>query len=184
MTPTRRALLKAAAAGGVFAVPLIASFAMDAPAQATPGRFIGSNMNSCSDHSPQVPTGFFIARVAGSGRSGRASGYVLLGIFGGSRPELIYQLVAPGVVDKLRVTGAGSILTIGNPGKRGTIPGSRITCSDRAGVAGAGLATLFDLLAESKMTAFVGLADGTDLSGPFTPVDEAERVVAEPRRPA
>jgi len=40
LAPSRRTLLKAAAAAGAFAVPLIASFSMDAPAMAserTPG---------------------------------------------------------------------------------------------------------------------------------------------------
>jgi hypothetical protein len=35
LPPSRRTLLKAVAAGGAFAVPLIASFSMDAPAMAS-----------------------------------------------------------------------------------------------------------------------------------------------------
>jgi hypothetical protein len=162
MTPTRRAVLKAAVAGGAFAVPLVASFSMDAASASTrvhTERTIVSNM-FCSNQSFVAPTGFFSARLPGHGS-------VLLGFFGGFLAELAYELTVRGDVKELILSGPYGGFIIENPGKFGTVRGSEVTCGNELPPE-AGLATLFEEATAGELRAFVELSDGTGLSGTFT----------------
>ncbi len=176
--PSRRAVLKAAAAGGVFAVPLIASFSMDAAAQASPDHHIASNMTVsnmttvsnmfCSNQNTFVPTGYFSAQVAGSGGIFPLFGYVLIVIHGGPRAELEYDLAVPGQVEFLSFSGPNGAFTIQSAGKHGTIPAAQVTCANRDHLPDAGLAALFEMLASGETTVFVDLVGGHDLTGTIT----------------
>jgi hypothetical protein len=172
--PGRRAVLKAAAAGGAFAVPLIASFSMDATAaQASPDHHIVSNMfvtsnMFCSNQHTFVPTGYFSAQVAGTGGIFPLFGYVLIVIHGGPRAELEYDLAVPGQVDILSFSGPNGAFTIQDAGKHGTIPASRVTCGNDVNLPDAGLAALFEMLASGETTVFVDLFGGHDLTGTVT----------------
>src|SRR5579862_7537822 len=125
--PSRRAVLKAAAVGGAFAVPLIASFSMDATAaQASPDHPVVSNMTIvsnmfCSNQNTFVPTGYFSAQVAGSGGIFPLFGYVLIVIHGGPNAELEYDLAVPGQVETLIIAGPNGGFTIYGAGKHGRL---------------------------------------------------------------
>ena len=172
--PGRRAVLKAAAAGGVFAEPLIASCSMDATAaQANPDHHIVSNMYTvsnmfCSNQHTVVPTGYFSAQVAGSGGVFPLFGYVLIVIHGGPRAELEYDLAVPGQVEFLSFSGRNGGFTIEGAGKHGTIPASQVTCINDVDLPDAGLAALFEMLASGESTVFVDLVGGADLTGTVT----------------
>jgi len=176
--PSRRAVLKAAAAGGAFAVPLIASFSMDATAQASTDHHIASNMTVsnmtivsnmfCSNQNVFVPTGYFSAQVAGSGGIFPLFGYVLIVIHGGPRAELEYDLAVPGQVATLIFSGPHGGLVIYEAGKHGIIPASQVTCANRDHLADAGLAALYQMLASGETTVFVELVGGADLTGTIT----------------
>ena len=166
-------MLKVAAAGGIFAAPIIASFSMDATAaQASPGSPIVSNMvvsnMFCSNQNTFVPTGFFSAQVAGSGPIFPVFGLVLLEILGGPHAELAYQISVPGFIRSLSLDGPGGGITIHDPGRHGVVPAAFVTCGNHLHLADAGLAALFDMLASGEATAFVDLEGGVDLSGPVS----------------
>jgi hypothetical protein len=170
--PNRRAVLKAAAAGGAFAVPLIASFSMDATAaQASPDHHIVSNMFTvsnmlCSNQHTFVPTGYFSAQVAGTGGMFPLFGYVVIVIHGGPRAELEYDLAVPGQVELLALSGPGGGFSIRDGGKHGRIPASQVTCvNNRSPLPDEGLAALYEMLASGQTTVFVDLFGGADLSG-------------------
>ena len=84
----RRALLKAVAAGGAFAVPLIASFSMDATAaNAKPQPPMTANMSSvvygCSNQSGNhVPTGIFFVSLVTQGTKKPVRGYIEIEVVG------------------------------------------------------------------------------------------------------
>jgi len=177
LTPSRRAVLKAAVAGGAFAVPLIASFSMDAAsAQARPARhhvsnmFVVSNM-FCSNQSTVAPDGFCAARVSGSGPHGPEFGFVVLSFRGAPFAQLDYLLEAPRFVEQLALTGTSvfgpAALIVEDPGRTGTVRGSQVTCLNGVPPEG-GLATLFELAEAGALTAQVDLANGTELSGTVT----------------
>jgi hypothetical protein len=172
--PSRRAVLKAAAVGGAFAVPLIASFSMDATAaQASPDHHIVSNMFTtsnmfCSNQHTFVPTGYFSAQVAGSGGVFPLFGYALIVIHGGPRAELEYDLAVPGQVELLSFSGPNGGFSIYGAGKHGTIPASEVTCGNEVNLPDAGLAALFEMLASGESTVFVELVGGADLTGTVT----------------
>lgn len=172
--PSRRAVLKAAAAGGAFAVPLIASFSMDATAaQASPDHHIVSNMFTvsnmfCSNQHTFVPTGYFSAQVAGTGGIFPLFGYALIVIHGGPRAELEYDLAVPGEVELLGFSGPNGGFDIYGAGKHGVIPASQVSCGNDVNLPDAGLAALFEMLASGEATVFVELAGGADLTGTVT----------------
>jgi len=172
--PSRRAVLKAAAAGGAFAVPLIASFSLDATAaQASPDHHIVSNMFTvsnmfCSNQHTFVPTGYFSAQVAGSGGVFPLFGYALIVIHGGPRAELEYDLAVPGQVETLTFSGPNGGFIIEGAGKHGTIPASQVKCRNDVNLPDAGLAALFEMLASGETTVFIDLVGGADLSGTVT----------------
>lgn len=172
--PSRRAVLKAAAAGGAFAVPLIASFSMDTTAaQASPDHHIVSNMFTisnmfCSNQHTFVPTGYFSAQVAGSGGIFPLFGYVLIVIHGGPNAELEYDIAAFGQVRTLSFSGPNGEFVVEGAGKHGVIPASRVTCGNKVNLPDAGLAALFEMLASGETTVFVDLVSGPDLSGTVT----------------
>jgi hypothetical protein len=172
--PSRRAVLKAAAVGGAFAVPLIASFSMDATAaQASPDHHIVSNMFTvsnmfCSNQHTFVPTGYFSAQVAGSGGLFPLFGYALIVIHGGPQAELEYDLAVPGQVSSFSLSGPNGGFLVDGAGKHGVIPASQVTCENKVKLPDAGLAALFEMLASGESTLFVDLVGGADLSGPVT----------------
>lgn len=172
--PSRRAVLKAAAAGGAFAVPLIASFSMDATAaQASPDHHIVSNMFTisnmfCSNQHTFVPTGYFSAQVAGTGGIFPLFGYALIVIHGGPHAELEYDLAVPGQVESLSFSGPNGGFVIEGAGKHGVIPASQVKCGNEVNLPDAGLAALFEMLASGESTVFIDLVGGHDLSGTVT----------------
>jgi len=172
--PSRRAVLKAAAAGGAFAVPLIASFSLDATAaQASPDHHIVSNMFTisnmfCSNQHTFVPTGYFSAQVAGTGGIFPLFGYALIVIHGGPNAELEYDLAVPGQVESLSFSGPNGGFTIDGAGKHGVIPASKVTCGNNIHLPDAGLAALFEMLASGETTVFIDLVGGADLTGTVT----------------
>ena len=170
--PSRRAVLKAAAAGGVFAVPLIASFSMDATAaQASPDHQIVSNMFTvsnmfCSNQTTVVPTGYFSAQVAGTGGIFPLFGFVVFVIHGGPRAELEYDIAVPGQVESFSLSGPGGAFFVEGSGKHGVIPAVQVTCENRGRyLPDAGLAALFEMLASGEATVFIDLVGGHDLTG-------------------
>lgn len=173
-SPSRRAVLKAAAAGGAFAVPLIASFSMDATAaQASPDHHIVSNMFTisnmfCSNQHTFVPTGYFSAQVAGTGGIFPLFGYALIVIHGGPHAELEYDLAVPGQVESLSFSGPNGGFVIEGAGKHGVIPASQVKCVNEVNLPDAGLAALFEMLASGESTVFIDLVGGHDLSGTVT----------------
>jgi hypothetical protein len=172
--PSRRAVLKAAAAGGAFAVPLIASFSMDTTAaQASPDHHIVSNMFTisnmfCSNQHTFVPTGYFSAQVAGSGGIFPLFGYVLIVINGGPNADLEYDIAAFGQVRTLSFAGPNGGFVVEGAGKHGVIPASQVKCGNKVNLPDAGLAALFEMLASGETTVFVDLVSGPDLSGTVT----------------
>jgi len=177
LTPSRRAVLKAAVAGGAFAVPLIASFSMDAASASTrvhPERTIVSNM-FCSNQSTVAPNGFCAARVSGSGPHGPEFGFVVLSFRGAPFAQLDYLLEAPRFVEQLALTGTSvfgpAALIVEDPGRTGTVRGSQVTCLNDLPPE-AGLATLFELAEAGALTAQVYLANGTELSGTVTVLED------------
>jgi hypothetical protein len=170
--PSRRAVLKAAAAGGAFAVPLIASFSMDATAaQASPDHQIVSNMLTvsnmlCSNQHTVVPTGYFSAQVAGTGGIFPLFGFVVITIHGGPRAELEYDIAVPGQVESFSLSGPGGGFRVDGSGKHGVIPAAQVTCvNNRHPLPDEGLAALFEMLASGETTVLVDLLGGADLSG-------------------
>lgn len=167
-------MLKAAAAGGAFAVPLIASFSMDAPAaQASPDHHIVSNMTIvsnmfCSNQHTFVPTGYFSAQVAGSGGIFPLFGYVLIVIHGGPNAELEWDIAVPGQVESISLSGPGGGFFIDHAGKHGAIPASEVRCGNHVNLPDAGLAALFEMLATGETTVFIDLVGGHDLTGTVT----------------
>jgi hypothetical protein len=179
-------VLKAAVAGGAFAVPLIASFSMDAASAQThlarnPVSNQVSNMSVvsnmlCSNQSfeGEVPTGLFTAEVAGSGPHGPGFGIVRLAFLGGPFAQLDYQIEVRGhhrafiteLNFNLEAFPPGHIF-IEDPGRRGRLRGHQVTCGGQVSP-DQGLATLFEAMAAGHVTVFVELSDGTELSGPVT----------------
>jgi len=167
-------VLKAAAVGGAFAVPLIASFSMDATAaQASPDHPVVSNMTIvsnmfCSNQHTFVPTGYFSAQVAGSGGIFPLFGYVLIVIHGGPNAELEWDIAVPGRVESISLSGPGGGFFIDHAGKHGAIPASQVKCGNNVNLPDAGLAALFEMLASGETTVFIDLVGGHDLTGTVT----------------
>lgn len=161
-TPHRRALLKAAVAGGAFAVPLIASFSMDsASAQTKAQTVIVSNM-ICSNMTA-VPNATFFAELQRVGVAGVPVGPVIgyAGFeFTRGRDVVSYQFQVPGKLSNFIITGgnAGFLLVEGSA-KAGQIPESSLDCGPSA------LNTLYGSFASGQSNLEVQLTDGTVLTG-------------------
>jgi hypothetical protein len=180
LSPSRRALLKAAAAGGVFAVPLIASFSMDtASAQTKADAFSSSNQlivsNMFCSNMTSVPTAVFSAQLQQVNASGVPAGPVvgLAGFeFVQGQNELFYELLVKGTLSDFIVNvrfGFGSFEVV-TSSKVGAIQGSAITClpgspGDMA------LPTVYSGFAAGGSTVEVDLVNGTELLGTIVPVD-------------
>lgn len=169
----RRALLKAVAAGGAFAVPLIASFSMDATAaKASPHSPMSGNMggfmHSCANQVAHAPSGLFFVALVTEGTHGPTRGYAEIEV-DGSRDQLSYEIglsanvKSPVTVFTISATD-GSFVLKAPAGPSGTIPGSNLACSNGAHPP-AGLADLYDLMRNGQATAGVGLYNGTKLTG-------------------
>lgn len=184
LAPSRRALLKAAAAGGVFAVPLIASFSMDtASAQTKADAFGSSNQtiftsNMFCSNMTTVRTAVFYAQLQQiSAASGLPAGPVvgLAGFeFVHGRNELFYELLVKGTLSDFIVNGPDGIGLFGfqdvTSRKVGAIPGSALTC-EPGSPGDMALPTVYSGFAAGGSTVFVDLVDGTELQGTIVPLD-------------
>jgi len=165
MSPSRRALLKAVAAGGAFAVPLIASFSMDtASAQTRAGAFGSSNQSiiasnmTCSNMT-SFPTSAFYAELVQYGTTGPVAG--LAGFeFVRDGNELFYEMIVKGTLSDFRVFGPYGfpLFEDRTSAKLGAIPGSALNCGENS------LATLYSDFAAGGSTIEV-VANGTVLEG-------------------
>lgn len=169
LSPGRRALLKAAVAGGVFAVPLIASFSMDtASAHTRAGGFGSSNQavflscgNMTSSNMTTVPTAVFYAELR-QVSSGPVVGLAGLEFVSG-RDNLYYELIVGGTLSSFTVSApSGYGFTDQTSSKVGTIPGTELDCSP-SGVDP--LADAYTNLAAGGSTIQVFLANGTVVYG-------------------
>jgi hypothetical protein len=166
-TPSRRALLRTAVAGGAFAVPLIASFSMDsASAQTKAQNMIVSNMvvsNMLCSNMTRVPNAVFFAELRRAGGTGSPVGPVL-GFAGfefvRGRDELSYQFLFAGKLSDFIITGgnAGFVL-VTTSNKVDQIPESTLNCGS------SGLSTLYEAFASGQANLEVQLTDGVNLIG-------------------
>jgi hypothetical protein len=175
LSPSRRALLKAAAAGGVFAVPLIASFSMDsASAQTTARSVISSNMvvlgpnMFCGNMTTSVPTASFFAelqRLVSNVPTGPVVG--LAGFqFEHDRDELSYELQVNGILSSFTVASTSEFLFEDETtSKAGKIPGSEFDCGPDA------IEFIYTAFAAGDATIVVQLANGTFLQGTIVTLD-------------
>ena len=177
-TPSRRALLKAAAAGGVFAVPLIASFSLDtASAQTRANAFGSSNQmissNMFCSNMTGVPTAVFYAELQEiSASTGQPTGPVagLAGFeFVQGSDELFYELVVEGSLVDFSVFlgphGTGGFFEDTTSSKVGAVPGSSLNCGPYS------LNTVYQDFAAGGSIVQVDLAGGTRLFGTIVPLD-------------
>lgn len=178
-TPSRRALLKAAAAGGVFAVPLIASFSMDAASAQTRAQAFGSsnqviitsNQFFCSNMTG-VPTAVFYAELRQVNSSGVPAGPVvgLAGFeFVHGSDKLFYELLIRGTLFDFIVydPDGAELFEDRTSSKAGAIPGSAFNCAPGT----SGVATVFAAFAAGGSSVEVDLADGTELLGTIVRLD-------------
>jgi len=173
----RRALLKAVAAGGAFAVPLIASFSMDATAaNAMPKLPMTGNMSSvvygCSNQASNlVPSGIFFVSLVTKGTEKPVRGYIEIEVVG-QQDVLTYDiglsanLTSPVSSFEITTTGTSSVSTLwqGQSGNYGSIRGKNINCANGF-PAPDGLDELYKLMRDGKTEAVVELANGTVLTG-------------------
>jgi hypothetical protein len=173
----RRALLKAVAAGGAFAVPLIASFSMDATAaNAQPQPPLTGNMSSlvygCSNqNSKDAPSGIFFVSLVTQGTQKPVRGYIEIEVLG-QQDVLTYDIglsanvTSPVSSFEITTTSTwpASTLWEGASGNYGSIRGKNINCSngDRDP---AGLDELYKLMRAGQTEAVVQLKNGTVLTG-------------------
>jgi hypothetical protein len=174
-SPSRRALLKAAAAGGVFAVPLIASFSMDSASAKTVSRsIISSNMvvtgpnMYCGNMSPSVPTAFFTAelrKLVSNVPTGPVVG--LAGFqFHHDRDELSYELIVNGKLSYFTVaTPAVFLFDDETSNKAGKIPGPAFGCGPDA------IHFMYTYFLAGDATIVVELASGKSLQGTIASLD-------------
>ncbi len=173
----RRALLKAVAAGGAFAVPLIASFSMDATAaNAQPRQPMTGNMSSvvygCSNQaSTYVPSGVFFVSLVTQGTQKPVRGYIEIEIVG-QQDVLTYDiglsanLTSPVSSFEITTTSTtpASTLWEGQSGNYGSIRGKNINCANGL-PAPDGLDQLYKLMRAGQTEAIVRLNNGTVLTG-------------------
>jgi hypothetical protein len=161
-TPSRRALLRTAVAGGAFAVPLIASFSMDsASAQTKAQTVVVSNM-VCSNMTG-FPTSVFFAELQLVGGTGGPVGPVIgyAGFeFTRGRDELGYQFLLNGQLSNFIITGgnAGFVLVETNE-KVGKVAESALNCGS------SGLHVLFEAFSSGQANLEVELVTGSNLTG-------------------
>lgn len=173
----RRALLKAVAAGGAFAVPLIASFSMDATAaNAMPKQPMSGNMSSvvygCSNQNNNyVPSGIFFVSLVTQYTQKPVRGYIEIEVIG-QQDVLTYDIgLSANVTSPVSSfaiittnTSPASSLWEGASGNYGSIRGRNINCAngDRDP---AGLDELYKLMRDGHTEAVVQLNNGTVLTG-------------------
>jgi hypothetical protein len=173
----RRALLKAVAAGGAFAVPLIASFSMDATAaNALPNPPMTGNMSSlvygCANQAGNyVPSGIFFVSLVTEGTQKPVRGYIEIEVIG-QQDVLTYDIgLSANVTSPVSSfeivttsTSPASSLWQGASGNYGSIRGKNINCAngDRDP---AGLDELYKLMQGGHTEAVVQLNNGTVLVG-------------------
>jgi hypothetical protein len=176
----RRALLKAVAAGGAFAVPLIASFSMDATAaNAMPQPSLTGNMTSvvygCSNQNGSyAPSGIFFVSLVTKGTQKPVRGYIEIEVIG-QQDVLTYDiglsanLTSPVSSFEITTTSTSpaSSLWQGASGNYGSIRGKNINCANGR-PAPAGLDELYQLMRAGQTEAVVQLNNGTVLTGPIS----------------
>jgi hypothetical protein len=177
LSPSRRAMLKAAAAAGAFAVPLIASFSMDtASAQTRSDTFGSSNhpvivSNMFCANMTVIPTAVFYARLQRVDVStGNPAGPVvgLAGFeFVHGQNELFYELLLRGALSQFIVRGPYGRLFDETRKKVGAIPGQAITC----GPGEMALPTVYSSFTSGDSVVEVDLANGTRLLGAIVGLD-------------
>jgi hypothetical protein len=188
-SPSRRALLKAAAAGGVFAVPFIASFSMDAASAQTrsithgvsnqpmTSNMVCSNQTVIVSNQPtSVPTAAFHAELRRIRRSGVPGGPVAgtaLFEFMHRGDDLTYELHVEGRLRRFIVRAAGGedLIVDTTSRKTGRIRETSLTCGPYP------LNVLYSAFAVGGSTVEVDLNDGVLFGtivasfGPFGLVD-------------
>lgn len=180
LTPSRRALLKAAAAGGVFAVPLIASFSMDTASAQTKAQAFGSSnqvvvSNMFCSNMTSVPTSAFVAKLQQVDPSTGLPGGPVVGLAGFQfvhrRHAVFYQFRVKGTLAEfiIQLPSTGGVFVTGG-GKKGRLRSPDLTCINTAPL-GAGLHTVYSSFAAGGSTVEVELADGTELEGTIVRLD-------------
>lgn len=179
-TPSRRALLKAAAAGGAFAVPFIASFSMDAASaqsrvyyHGSSNQFHTSNQTHSSNQFHHTSNQFHTSNMYCSNMTVRTSTFHaelhhghggpnagLAGLeFTAGRDEIFYELVLDGKVREWSLDGRSfGFLSVHGGARVGTIGGSSLTCS---------ASTVYAALEAGGVTITVDLTGGKQLTGTF-----------------
>jgi hypothetical protein len=165
MPTNRRALLKAAVAGGAFAVPLIASFSMDSASAQTKAEAFGSsnqtivsNMFVCSNMTG-VQTATFYAELSQAFPTAGLAGFGLAAVeFTQGRDQVNYEIAVEGTVVQIDfLASTGDVIVIGGA-KDGVIPGGAVICSNGA-PNGAGLHQLYEGFAAGQASIRVHLND-------------------------
>lgn len=180
LAPSRRALLKAAAAGGVFAVPLIASFSMDTASAQTKAQAFGSSnqvvvSNMFCSNMTSVPTSAFVAKLQQVDPSTGLPGGPVVGLAGFQfvhrRHAVFYQFRVKGTLAEfiIQLPSTGGVFVTGG-GKKGRLRSPDLTCINTAPL-GAGLHTVYSSFAAGGSTVEVELADGTELEGTIVRLD-------------
>jgi hypothetical protein len=161
-TPSRRALLKTAVAGGAFAVPLIASFSMDSASAKTKSQTVIVSNMVCSNMTA-VPNVVFIAELQQLGMAGSGTGPVIGNAafeFLRGRNYVSYQILVSGRISDFILTGGNlGFLAVEGSATRGRISGSQLDCGD------SGINTLYQAFASGQANLEIDLADGTEMVG-------------------
>lgn len=173
LSPSRRALLKAAAAGGAFAVPLIASFSMNTASAQTKSDALGSSnhpvivSNMFCANMTVVPTAVFYARLhradVPTGKPVGLAGFE----FVHGQNELFYELLVRGALSQFIIRGPYGLLFDETRKKVGAIPGQAITC----GPGEMALPTVYSSFTSGDSVVEVDLANGTRLLGAIVGLD-------------
>jgi hypothetical protein len=172
-TPSRRALLKAAAAGGAFAVPLIASFSMDgASAQTTVNPFGSSNQHHSSNQTYSsnqfISSNMYCSNMTVHSTTFHAElhhahggpGAGMAGLeFHQGRDEIFYELVLDGRVQDWSLDGPGLVVSVTGGPKVGTIHGSSLECS---------VSAVYAALETGRVQIHIDLGGGKQVTGTFT----------------
>lgn len=181
LAPSRRALLKAAAAGGVFAVPLIASFSMDTASAQTKAQAFGSSnqvvvSNMFCSNMTSVPTSAFVAQLQQVDPSTGVPGGPVVGLAGFQfvhrRHAVFYDIRAKGTLSEfaIQLPSADGFVLVTGGGKKGRLRSPDLTCINTA-PQGASLHTVYSSFAAGGSTVEVELADGTELEGTIVRLD-------------
>ena len=163
MPTSRRSLLKAAAAGGAFAVPLIASFSMDSASAQTKAEAFGSsnqtitsNMFLCSNMTG-VQNAIFYAQLSSAYPTPGLSGFGLAAVeFSHGEDEMHYEVAVEGTVIQIDFLVTVGEITVYGSDKDGVIPAYAVVCSN-GGPPGAGLHSLYNAFVAGQATIRVHL---------------------------